>query len=410
MGDDQSGVARSSAESLAAPRASGGRAILVLGVGLVLIALNMRGLTTSLSAVLPEITESTGLSPAGASWLTTIPSLCFGLFGPLAPFLARRLGIERGIFVALAALLVGTALRGFGTIVALFCGQILSGGAIGVLNILLPAILKRDFAARTGVMTGLYTMATSLGAAIAGGATVPLTSAFAGSWPAALGFWTAPVAVAAAIWLPQLRAKTFRPAQMPVTVSRLWKDPLARQVTFFMGLQGSFAYIVFGWFVPILRDRGIGADEAGFILSVTVVAQAVGALVTPMIAARTRDQRVCNSLATVFVVIGLFGCMYAPLSGAYLWAIILGISRGAAFSLAITVIVLRSPNAHVATYLSGIAQTVGYLIACLGPLVAGLLRGWTGDWNLAAVFFGLIGLLAIFFGIGAGRRLHVHAA
>jgi len=77
----------------------------------VLIALNMRGLTTSMSAVLPEITKSTGLSPAGASWLTTVPSLCFGLFGPVAPFLARRLGIERSIFVVLAALLVGTALR-----------------------------------------------------------------------------------------------------------------------------------------------------------------------------------------------------------------------------------------------------------------------------------------------------------
>ncbi|MGB8180745.1 MAG: MFS transporter [Stellaceae bacterium] len=259
-------------------------------------------------------------------------------------------------------------------------------------------------------MTGFYTMATSLGAAIAGGATVPLTFSFAGSWPAALGIWAVPVAIAAAIWLPQLRAKTALTARTSAPVRRLWTDPLAWQVTFFMGLQGSFAYIVFGWFVPILRDRGVGADEAGFILSIGIVAQAIGALVTPMIAARIRDQRASISLAVIFVVVGLFGCMYAPLSGVYLWSTVLGFSRGATFSLAITVIVLRSPNAHVATYLSGMSQTVGYLIACLGPLAAGLLRAWTGDWNLAAVFFGLIGLFAIFFGIGAGRRLHVRAA
>lgn len=375
-----------------------------------LIALNMRGLTTSLSAVLPEITKSTGLSPAGASWLTTVPSLCFGLFGPLAPFMARRLGIERSIFVVLAALLVGTALRAFGTISALFFGQILSAGAIGVLNILMPAILKRDFAARTGVMTGLYTMATSLGAAIAGGTTIPLMFSFAGSWSAALGFWAAPVAIAAAIWLPQLRTKTALTTRMSAPVRRIWTDPLAWQVTFFMGLQGAFAYVVFGWFVPILRDRGVGADEAGYILSIGVLAQAIGALVTPMIAARSRDQRASISLAVIFVVIGLFGCMYAPLSGVYLWSIVLGVSRGATFSLAITVIVLRSPNAHIATYLSGMSQTVGYLIASLGPLAAGLLRAWTGDWNLAAVFFGLIGLFSILFGVGAGRRLHVRAA
>lgn len=187
MVDDQSRLARSSADSPAAPRVAGSRAILLLGAGMVLIALNMRGLTTSLSAVLPEITKSTGLSPAGASWLTTVPSLCFGLFGLIAPFMAQQLGIERSIFVVLAALLVDTALRGFGTISALFFGQILSGRAIGVLNILMPVILKRDFAAWTGVMTGFYTMATSLGAAIAGGATVPLTFSFVRSWPAALG-------------------------------------------------------------------------------------------------------------------------------------------------------------------------------------------------------------------------------
>jgi MFS transporter, CP family, cyanate transporter len=383
--------------------------VLFLGISLILIALNMRDLTTSVAAVLPEAMRATNLSVSGASILTAIPVLCFGVFGPAAALLSQRFGIARALLIALTVLTVGTGMRGFGTLLALFTGQILSGGAIGVLNVLLPAIVKRDFPNHVGLMTGLYTMATCLGAAITAATTVPLMGTFGGSWMGALAFWSLPAALATIIWIMQMRSATATRDENKFAVRGLWLDPLAWQVAAFMGLQSSFAYIVFGWLAPILRDRGIDAAHAGFIVLVCVVAQAVGCLVSPPIAVRVRNQRLCNVIAVALLVTALVGCVLAPLWTVFFWAVFMGLSQGAIFALAITVIVLRSPNVQVATHLSGMSQTVGYLIACGGALFAGLLRDWTGSWTSAAYLFVGLGVVAAFFGFAAGRPLYVRA-
>lgn len=381
---------------------------LLLATSLVLIALNMRDLTTSVAAVLPEIMHGLGLSSVQASVLTAVPVLCFGLFGPVGSILAQRIGIGRAIMLALVVLTGGTAIRVFGASPPLFAGQLLSGAAIGVLNVLLPALLKRDFPRQIGLMTGLYTMATCLGAAIPAAATVPLMHAW-GSWFAALGFWALPAAVATLVWFLVMNARPSDYSAVVFSVRGLWGDRLAWQVAAFMGLQSSFAYIIFGWLSPILRDRDVSATRAGLILGVCVVAQAVGSLVSPSIAVRLRDQRLCNVGAAVLLVTGLLGCIFAPLSTVLLWALLTGFSQGAIFALAITVIVLRSPNVEVATYLSGMSQTIGYMLAWLGPLLAGLLRGWTGDWNAPAALFLALGTATAIFGAASGRSKHVGA-
>src|SRR5258708_18082267 len=168
----------------------------------------MRDLTTSVAAILPEAMSATGLTVFGASVLTTIPVLCFGVFGPAAALLSQRFGIARALLFALVVLTVGTIVRGFGISPALIAGQILSGAAIGVLNILLPPIVKRDFPSQVGLMTGLYSMATCLGAAIAAAATVPMMNAFDGSWTGALAFWSLPAALATVVWIMQMRSGT----------------------------------------------------------------------------------------------------------------------------------------------------------------------------------------------------------
>jgi MFS transporter, CP family, cyanate transporter len=381
---------------------------LLLGISLVLIALNMRDLTTSVAAVLPEITRDLGLSPAQVSILTAVPVLCFGLFGPAGAILAQRLGIGRALLLALIVLTGGTAIRVLGTTLPLFAGQLLSGAAIGVLNVLLPALLKRDFPQHIGLMTGLYTMATCLGAAIPAAATVPLMHAW-GSWFAALGFWALPAAAATLVWFVVMNTRPSDHAAPVFSVRGLWRDGLAWQVAAFMGLQSSFAYIIFGWLSPILRERGISATHAGISLAACVVAQAVGSLVSPAIAMRSRDQRLSNVAVAVLLAAGLLGCIFAPVPTVLFWALLAGFCQGAIFALAITVIVLRSPSVEVATHLSGMSQTIGYMIAWLGPLLAGLLRGWTGSWNAPAVLFLTLGAATAFFGAVSGRSLHVGA-
>src|SRR5476649_1596542 len=176
----------------------------LLLLGLVLVALNLRPALSSLSPLLSEVSSSLGLSAARAGLLTTLPVLCLGLFAPLAPILARRFSAERVVLGILLTLAAGILLRSAFGEVGLFAGSLIAGASIGIIGVLLPGIVKRDFAKQAGTMTGVYTMALCLGAALAAGSTVPLSHYFGDSWNIGLGFWILPALVAALFWLPQV--------------------------------------------------------------------------------------------------------------------------------------------------------------------------------------------------------------
>ncbi len=386
---------------------SGGTRLL-LGLGLVLIAFNLRPVFSSVSVLLPEILSSTGLSGFGAGLLVTLPVVCLGLFAPVAPWLAQRIGAERTFMAMLLVLALGTAIRGFGT-VPLFVGQTTAGACIAVGNVLLPGLVKRDFPDRVPLMTGLYTMALCGGAAVAAGLTVPLQDLLGRSWPAALAAWALPAGIAAAVWLPQASGHGARSRPLRVNVVGLWRDPLAWQVTLFMGLQSSLAYTVFGWLAPILRERGFDAVSAGAVVSADVLVQVASCLVTPAVAMRCRDQRGVNVFLAACAAGALIGFVFAPPWLAWPLAIVQGVGQGGLIASAITMIVLRSPDSQVAAHLSGMAQCVGYLLASIAPLVIGIIHGLTGGFTAAAGLIAFIGLLLAGFGLGAGRTLHVRA-
>ena len=378
----------------------------LLLLGLILVALNLRPALSSMAPLLSEVSKSLGLSAAQAGLLTTLPVLCLGLFAPLAPVLARRFGAERVVLGILLTLAGGIVLRSSFGQIGLFAGSILAGASIGIIGVLLPGIVKRDFAKQAGTMTGVYTMALCLGAAMAAGATVPLSQHLGGSWALGLGFWVAPALLAAMFWLPQVGQK-HGAHQVAYRVRGLLRDPLAWQVTLYMGLQSSLAYIVFGWLPSILIGRGLSPTEAGLVLSGSVIVQLISSLSAPWLATRGKDQRLAIVVVMLMTLGGLFGCLYAPIDGLWGWAILLGLGQGATFSLALTLIVLRSRDAHVAANLSGMAQGFGYTLASLGPFAVGLVHDLTGGWSALGWIFGVIGLGAIIAGIGAGRALYV---
>ncbi|WP_412177598.1 CynX/NimT family MFS transporter [Pseudomonas ogarae] len=378
----------------------------LLLLGLILVALNLRPALASMAPLLSEVSRSLGLSAAQAGLLTTLPVLCLGLFAPLAPVLARRFGAERVVLGILLALAGGIVLRSAFGQVGLFVGSILAGASIGVIGVLLPGIVKRDFAKQAGAMTGVYTMALCLGAAMAAGATVPLSEHLGHSWALGLGFWVVPALLAAVFWLPQVGEK-HGAHQVAYRVRGLLRDPLAWQVTLYMGLQSSLAYIVFGWLPSILIGRGLTPTQAGLVLSGSVIVQLISSLAAPWLATRGKDQRLAIVIAMLMTLGGLFGCLYAPIDGLWGWAILLGLGQGATFSLALTLIVLRSRDAHVAANLSSMAQGFGYTLASLGPFAVGVVHDLTGGWNALGWIFGLVGLGAIIAGIGAGRALYV---
>ncbi|WP_054087524.1 MULTISPECIES: CynX/NimT family MFS transporter [Pseudomonas syringae group] len=381
----------------------------LLLLGLVLVALNLRPALSSIAPLLNDVSKSLGMSAAEAGLLTTLPVLCLGLFAPLAPILARRFGSERVVLMVLLTLAAGLALRSLFGEVGLFGGSLLAGASIGVIGVLLPGIVKRDFPQKAGAMTGVYTMALCLGAAIAAGSTVPLSHYFDGSWQIGLGFWLIPALIAALFWFPQTR--TVHGTHRDVyRVRGLLRDPLAWQVTLYMGLQSSLSYIVFGWLPSILIGRGMTPTEAGLLLSGSIIAQVVSSLAVPYLATRGKDQRLAIMLVMSLTLIGLFGCLYAPLGGLWGWAILLGIGQGGTFSLALALIVLRSRDSHVAANLSSMAQGFGYTIASTGPFAVGVVHDMTGSWNAIGWIFAVLGLGAMIAGLCAGRALHVQVS
>ncbi len=379
----------------------------LLLLGLILVALNLRPALSSMAPMLSEISKTLGLSAAQAGLLTTLPVLCLGLFAPLAPVLARRFGAERVVLGILLTLAGGIILRSSFGEIGLFAGSVLAGASIGVIGVLLPGIVKRDFPKQAGTMTGVYTMALCLGAAMAAGATVPLSEHFDRSWAMGLGFWVLPALVAAIFWLPQVGGQKHGTHNVAYRVRGLLRDPLAWQVTFYMGLQSSLAYIVFGWLPSILIGRGLTPTQAGLVLSGSVIVQLASSLVAPWLATRGKDQRLAIVVVMVLTLGGLFGCLYAPIEGLWGWAILLGLGQGATFSLALTLIVLRSRDSHVAANLSSMAQGFGYTLASMGPFAVGIVHDLTGSWTAVGWIFGVIGLGAIIAGLGAGRSLYV---
>ena len=378
----------------------------LLLLGLVLVALNLRPALSSMAPVLGQVSEGLGLSASQAGLLTTLPVLCLGLFAPLAPVLARRFGSERVILGILLTLALGILVRSALGAVGVFVGSLMAGASIGIIGVLLPGIVKRDFPKHAGTLTGVYTMALCLGAAMAAGATVPLSTHFDDSWALGLGFWMLPALLAMLVWLPQAR-QGHGLHKVAYRVRGLWRDPLAWQVTLYMGLQSSLAYIVFGWLPSILIGRGLNPTEAGLVLSGSVIVQLISSLSAPWLATRGKDQRLAIVIVMLVTLAGLFGCLYAPIEGLWGWAVLLGLGQGGTFALALTLIVLRSKDAHVAANLSSMAQGVGYTLASMGPFAVGLVHDLTGGWDAVGWIFAVLGVGAIVFGLGAGRALHV---
>jgi CP family cyanate transporter-like MFS transporter len=363
----------------------------VLLVGIVLASLNMRAALASVSPLVSEISQSFGLSSTASSLVTSVPVLFLGLGALVAPWLARRFGSEPVLLFALLLLAVGILVRVAPSAVALYGGGVLVGTAIALLNVLMPGLIKRDFPDKAASMTSVYTGAMITGATLVAASSVPLEKAFGGSWEASLAVWSLLAVLAAVAWLPQVliaRGRTGHEVRTATSSASspagksVWRSPLAWQVTLFMGLQSLWSYVLIAWMPTIFTDHGMSRSTAGVIFAFNNLIQVAGAFGVPLLAGRMRSQRPLIVLVTSLVAAGYAGLMVAPVSGAWLWAAVLGIGQGGAVGLALTLIVLRSGDARTAAQLSGMAQTIGYLLAAAGPIAAGAVHQATGGWTV----------------------------
>ncbi|MFB9868095.1 MFS transporter [Vreelandella sulfidaeris] len=379
---------------------------------MVIVGLNLRPAMSSVAPLLTRLQESEGLSAAAAGLLTTLPVLFLGLSAPLAPTLAKRIGSERTLSAALLLLAGGLILRGLPLPGVLFIGSAMAGCAIGIAGTLLPALVKHELPDSADLLTGLYTMALCLGGALGAGLSVPLTQLL-GSWQASLMSWSLLALAALVLWHFQMPNSMQPSTRSPSKngILRLLKQPLTWQVMLFMGIQSSMAYIVFGWLPTLLVTRGYNEADAGWTMAVSIMCQLASALAAPWLARRGRDQRPALLLVLLCTALGLWLLLIAPVGWKWPGAAFLGIGQGGSFSLALSLLVLRTANSRLAGQLSGLVQGGGYTLAALGPFGVGLLL--QSGANTAHITWLLIALLVVCCGFallaGRNQRLDDHS-
>ncbi|MER5886309.1 MFS transporter [Streptomyces sp. NPDC001941] len=393
-----------------APARPGVWTVRFLIVGIVLAALNLRPAITSLGALNEEVRDGLRMSGGVAGVLTSVPALCFAIFGITAPRLARRYGAGAVVCAGMVAIAAGLAVRPFaGGTAGFLAASALALMGIAVSNVLMPVIVKRYFPDRVGTMTGLYSMALAMGTSLAAAATVPMTEALGGSWQTGLMVWSALAAVAVLPWIPLARDRDRAAPAGPVAAAapegaapRITRSRTAWALAVFFGLQATGAYITMGWMPQIFRDAGVSASTAGVLLAVTMVMGVPLAFVIPRLATRMRNQGPIVLVLGLCGLTGYAGLYFAPAGGAWAWALLLGVSN-CAFPLALTMIGMRARTGAGVVRLSAFAQSVGYLLSIPGPLLVGVLYGATGGWGVPLLLMAGLMLPQIVVGSLAGR-------
>lgn len=377
--------------------------------GVLLIAANMRPAITAVGPIIDEMQRQLTLSSSLIGFLTTLPILCFGLISPVVPRFSKQLGMERLLLIGLLLLIIGILIRSLFAILGLFLGTIFIGLAIAIFNVVLPSLIKQKFAHQVGFMTGLYTSVMGVWASLGSGLSYPLAKSLPFGWRGAIGCWALLAIFAFIIWLPYVRSQQWfqDKIQMRSSQTKLWKSRLAWYVTIFMGLQSIGFYSCINWLPTILVDKGMSVTSAGWMLSLMQLIGLPATFIIPVIADRLRDQKGITLGISLLALLGYMGLFFDHHWLIYFSIICIGIGQGATLSLAMAFIALRASNTEQSAVLSGMAQSIGYLIAAVGPILFGLIYDLTHSWTPSLVILVFLTLLMALFGYYSGRDEYV---
>ncbi len=364
----------------------------------------MRGAITCVGPLLKTIQAQFGLSGTAAGLLTSLPLFAFGFLSPYAAPLALRLGMERAVFVSLLLLVAGLGIRFLDGTTFLYLGTALIGCGIAFNNVLLPGLLRRDFPAQLTLVTAMFTMVMVTFGGLGSGIAIPLADW--GGWRFSLLSWLIPAILAVAIWATQLRAPS-RPQARAAAPPKLWNQPLAWQVSLLMACQSTAFYVMIAWFPSMMSDlEGISSARAGAILFIYQIFVLGSVMATPVFIHRMKDQRLIGATLASLILMGFCG-LYFDASHALGWMIVMGLGAGGSLVLSITLFGLRAGTATQSVALSGMAQSVGYTMAAVTPIVIGLIHDLTGHWSLPLLLLMALALLQVGMAYLAGRPLKI---
>lgn len=389
------------------------RAFLLLGTAILFIALNLRIPTTALGPLLPQLRADTGAGETFLSLLTTIPLALTLVVAPFAPRLAKHLGLHKSIGWALVGIILGTVIRSMPGTATLMIGTVVLGAAIAIGTVLGPAAIAAQRPARRGPLTGIYTMALSLGPALALGLTIPLLHTTGFGWRGTLALWTAVGLIGLLLWISYSR--TARPEQLPIMdsnvglVSQSNTVPTAAltdlkvwALALYLGITSLTFYTFSAWLPTTFMMDGLSPERAGGYTSLINIVSLPFALLVPT-GMRRGWGAVIAPCAPLPAVVGVALYLTAGSSAALPVALLLGLAQGCCLGVSYDQIVQYARSPDHAAAVSALTSTVGVAIASIGPLVYGFGLESTGSFIIPfGVLGGLIVLQAIM-GLRTGR-------
>lgn len=385
---------------------------LLLVVSILFIAFNLRPGITAVGPLIGTIRDDVGLANWSAGLLTSLPLIAFAIISPIVPRLGKRFTNEWAMVVGLIILVLGMAIRSISFVLYLFVGTVLVGLGIAISNVLLPGVVKDKFPTKVALMTSVYSTTMGTFAAISSGLSIPFAEGLNWGWQLALFVWAVPAIIAIIIWTYLAKKNrsdnNVEMKYMGARDGQMWRSPLAWQVALFMGFQSSLFYVTISWLPEILHSNGINIATAGWMLSYTQIIGMPASFLVPVIAGRFKSQRGIVLVLGLFAVSGFSGLLLGTSNVVTVISItLIGITLGGSFALALTFLGIRARNAQHAAELSGMAQSIGYSLAAIGPVCIGLLYDLTNAWKAPLIVLIIIGFLVILFGMGAGRDRYV---
>lgn len=378
---------------------------------LVLVSSNLRSPITSVGPVLNQISNSLHLNNLQSSMLTSIPLMMFASCSVLVSKFSHRFSINRFLLYALIILSFGLFMRVFGSVWTLFTGSVFIGLGVCIGNVITPGYIKNNFPKQIGLMTGIFAVSMNLTAALASGYSVSLGEWTGYGWRGSLGIWLVIALLALFVVAVELLLNKSRVQQTGTSLVKsdlnMFKSKQAWNISIFMGLQSLVYYSLISWLPAVLGDYGMKGNEPGWILFIIQISMIPITFVGPIIANKMKNQKAM--IVFVFILMLTSVLMFAWLKSEWIYvtAVLLGLSNGLSFSLSILFFSLRTKSSANAIKISGMAQSVGYLIAAFGPAIFGKLHDFDSSWKWSFYFLGLSITTMFYFGMKAARRKFV---
>ncbi|MGW4481820.1 CynX/NimT family MFS transporter [Rhodococcus triatomae] len=356
----------------------------VVLVAIVLSALTLRTAVTSLTPLLDEIGQDVGFDSAVVGLFGMLPTAMFAVSGILTPRLTRRFGLEVVVLTAMVMTAVGLAVRpAMSGTAALLVFSALALGGMGIGNVVVPPLVKRYFPDRIGAVSTVYILCVQIGTTLPALVAVPLADAH--DWRVSLGVWALLPVAAVLPWLTVLAGRRGRSGGDTLVdpdaeaTGRVWRSPVAWGMAGMFGMTSLITYSMFTWIPKILTEAGASAGFGGSMVALFSAVGFIAALGAPSLCIRIANPYPAVVACGVSYLIGFAGLLWAPMSAPIVWIIAVGLGPST-FPMALTLINLRTRTAAGSAALSGFTQGLGYAVACVGPLMFGVLHDATGGW------------------------------